>query len=84
MMAVAHRNTDDGDGGPGPFAVADYLAAANDATLNGRASPLDVALAGLAEELAAARCEIVALERENTELRSRLTAPDALFWSEGP
>jgi hypothetical protein len=39
-----------------------------------RASPLDSALAGLAEELAAARREIVTLARDNANLRARLAA----------
>lgn len=37
-----------------------------------RAARLGVALAGLAQELAAARREVALLERENAALRSRL------------
>jgi hypothetical protein len=43
----------------------------------GRALRLGVALAALAQELASARREILALKRENAALRSRLAPGNA-------
>jgi hypothetical protein len=58
--------------------VAAQLAAVHERPMSAsRDSRLGVALAGLAQELAAARREIVALKRENAELRSRLDARGA-------
>jgi hypothetical protein len=54
-------------------AVAARLAAARrDSADESHVSQLDGALAGLAEELAAARCEVAALMRENAELSARI------------
>jgi len=52
--------------------VAARLAADEDPVPSGRAARLGVALAGLAQELAAARREIAMLKRENMALRARL------------
>jgi hypothetical protein len=52
--------------------VAARLAADDDPVPSGRAGRLGVALAGLAQELAAARREIAMLKRENMSLRARL------------
>ena len=59
-------------------AVAAYLTSARDgAALTKRASRLGVALAGMAQELVAARREIAVLRRENSALRSKLEAAGA-------
>lgn len=61
------------EAGPGLAAVASRLAAQDDPVpVGGRAGRLGVALAGLAQELAAARREIAVLKRENVALRSGL------------
>ncbi len=58
--------------------VAAYLTGARDeAALVARASRLGVALAGMAQELVAARREIAVLRRENSALRSKLEAAGA-------
>ena len=58
--------------------VAAQLATVRDRPVSAsRESRLGVALAGLAQELAAARREIAALKRENATLRSRLDAGGA-------
>jgi hypothetical protein len=63
---------------PGVSVVAARLAAEDHSAPVGRAGRLGAALAGLAQELAAARREIAVLKRENMALRSRLDsgAPD--------
>lgn len=74
-----------GDGRPRLSTVVAYLAGGtDDGPREGRASRFGVALAGLAQELGAARREIVVLERENAELRSALNSQDAVLRSEGP
>ena len=55
-------------------AVAVRLAADEDPVPAERAKRLGVALAGLAQELAAARREIAVLKRETVALRARLDA----------
>jgi hypothetical protein len=52
--------------------VAARVAAQDDPVPAGRAARLGVALAGLAQELAAARREIAMLKRENMALRARI------------
>ena len=56
-----------------PGVAARLAAAEDDAGPEARAARLGVALAGLAQELAAARREAALLKRENAALRSRLT-----------
>jgi uncharacterized membrane protein len=63
-----------GAGGLSLSAVAVRLAADEDPVPAERAKRLGVALAGLAQELAAARREIAVLKRETVALRARLDA----------
>jgi hypothetical protein len=58
--------------GLGVSIIAARLAAQDDLVPVSRGARLGVALAGLTQELAAARREIAALKRENTALASRL------------
>jgi hypothetical protein len=50
------------------------VAARRASAAEAHASQLDLALAGLAQKLAAARCEIATLRHENAELRASVIA----------